>query len=132
MGRRQPQTKGQGPADEAGACDMAETGAAARHVGAGVKRRKAHHARQAAEREQVGRAAAALLPETDVRLVPAADVLAIVDEAGPNYRLLRSRESKKARRERHRSGAEEREEEDGEEDGEESCDESVSYYEKNK
>ena len=67
--------------------------------------------------EQVGRAAAALLPETDVRLVPAADVLAIVDEAGPNYRLLRRRESKKARRERHRSGAEEREEEDGEEDG---------------
>ena len=73
-------------------------------LGPGVARRAAHHARRAAEREQVGRAAAALLPETDVRLVPAADVLAIVDEAGPNYRLLRRRESKKARRERHRSG----------------------------
>ena len=83
---------------------MAETGAAARHVGEGVPRRAAHHARRAAKREQVVRAAAALLPETDVRLVPAADVLAIVDEAGPNYRLLRRRESKKARRERHRSG----------------------------
>ena len=54
-GGGQPQTKGQGPADEAGACDMAEAGAAARHAGAGVKRRKAHHARQAAEREQVVR-----------------------------------------------------------------------------
>ena len=52
------------PADEAAACDMAETRAAARHLGEGVERRAAHHARRAAEREQVGRAAAALLPET--------------------------------------------------------------------
>ena len=57
--RRQPQRRRKGrPADEAAACDMAETGAAARHLGPGVARRAAHHARRAAEREQVGRAAA--------------------------------------------------------------------------
>ena len=36
-----------GPADEAAACDMAETRAAARHLGPGVARRAAHHARRA-------------------------------------------------------------------------------------
>ena len=49
--------EGQTRRDEAAACGMAETGAAARHLGAGVARRAAHHARRAAERnerDQVG------------------------------------------------------------------------------
>ena len=80
----------------------------ARHVGGGVPRREAHHEQQAADRARQVQAADALPPETDVRPVPAAEVLAIVEEVGPNYRIVQRTESKKERRERLRAQPEER------------------------
>ena len=49
--------------------------------------------------------------------VPAAEVLAIVEEVGQNYRIVQRKESKKERRERFRAQPEEREEAAEEEGG---------------
>ena len=81
---------------------MADAGAV-RHTGAGIARRQAFHERQRAEREELEVQGAAQLPaETSSMLsVRAIDMLDKVAEVGPNYFVLKSKESKKARRKRN-------------------------------
>ena len=82
--------------------------AACVHEGGGVQRRAAHHQR---ERHRQLRAAAGGSTEpapeeaTDVEAVSAADVLAGVEESGPNYALPTAREGQRERRERLRVDA---------------------------
>ena len=68
---------------------------AARHTGAGVARRQAHHERMRDERAREAAAGNAELPPEDdaVEMVSAAQLLDSVAEAGPNYTLLRSKET---------------------------------------
>ena len=73
--------------------------AAARHTGAGVARRQAHHERMRDERARGAAAGDAELPPEDdaVEMASAAHVLDSVAEVGPNYTLLRSKETKAKR-----------------------------------
>merc|ERR1712091_139395 len=68
--------------------------AAARHTGAGVARRQAHHERMRDERARDA-----------VAMASAVHVLDSVAEVGPNYTLLRSKETKAKRRKRKREDA---------------------------
>ena len=81
--------------------------AAARHTGAGVARRQAHHERMRDERAREAAAGDAELPPEDdaVEMASAAQLLDSVAEAGPNYTLLRSKETKAKRRKRKREDA---------------------------
>ena len=82
--------------------------AAARHrTGAGVARRQAHHERMRDERAREAAAGDAELPPEDdaVEMASAVHVLDSVAEAGPNYTLLRSKETKAKRRKRQREDA---------------------------
>ena len=83
---------------------MPSPDAAARHTGAGVARRQAHHERMRDERAREAAAGNAELPPEDdaVEMVSAAQLLDSVAEAGPNYTLLRSKERKAKRRKRQR------------------------------
>ena len=76
--------------------------AAARHTGAGVARRQAHHERMRDERAREAAAGDAELPPEDdaVEMASAVHVLDSVAEVGPNYTLLRSKETKAMRRKR--------------------------------
>ena len=78
--------------------------AAARHTGTGVARRQAHHERMRDERAREAAAGDAELPLEDdaVEMASAAHVLDSVAEVGPNYTLLRSKETKAKRRKRQR------------------------------
>ena len=80
---------------------MADTGAA-RHTGAGVARRQAFHERQRNERAELEeQGGVQLAAETSaIASVRAIDMLDEVAEVGPNYFVLKSKESKKARRKR--------------------------------
>ena len=86
---------------------MAEAQVDARHTGAGIARRVAFHERQRAERAEIEAAGGAEVPAEveGVASVSATDVLDGVAEAGPNYTLLKSKETKKARRKRQREQA---------------------------
>ena len=86
---------------------MPSPDAAARHTGAGVARRQAHHERMRDERAREAAAGNAELPPEDdaVEMVSAAQLLDSVAEAGPNYTLLRSKETKAKRRKRKREDA---------------------------
>ena len=86
---------------------MAEAQVDARHTGAGIARRAAFHERQRAERAEIEAAGGAEVPAEveGVASVSATDVLDGVAEAGPNYTLLKSKETKKARRKRQREQA---------------------------
>ena len=81
--------------------------AAARHTGAGVARRQAHHERMRDERAREAAAGDAELPPEDdaVEMASAVHVLDCVAEVGPNYTLLRSKETKAKRRKRQREDA---------------------------
>ena len=72
---------------------MPSPDAAARHTGAGVARRQAHHERMRDERAREAAAGNAELPPEDdaVEMASAAQLLDSVAEAGPNYTLLRSK-----------------------------------------
>ena len=79
--------------------------AACVHEGGGVERRAAHHERerQRRQREAAGGSTEPAAEEaTDVEAVSAADVLAGVEESGPNYALPTAREGQRERRERLR------------------------------
>ena len=79
--------------------------AACVHEGGGVERRAAHHERerQRRRREAAGGSTEPAAEEaTDVEAVSAADVLAGVEESGPNYALPTAREGQRERRERLR------------------------------
>ena len=83
---------------------MAPQGACV-HEGGGVERRAAHHERerQRRQREAAGGSTEPAAEEaTDVEAVSAADVLAGVEESGPNYALPTAREGQRERRERLR------------------------------
>lgn len=85
------------------ACAMAEV--AQRHTGAGIARRSAFHERLRAERLRLEASGGLEVPAEDSSraiVVNAADVLAMVAEAGPNYFVLKKTESKKERRKRKR------------------------------
>ena len=86
---------------------MPSPDAAARHTGAGVARRQAHHERMRDERAREAAAGDAELPPEDdaVEMASAAHVLDSVAEVGPNYTLLRSKETKAKRRKRQREDA---------------------------
>ena len=86
---------------------MPSPDAAARHTGAGVARRQAHHERMRDERAREAAAGNAELPPEDdaVEMVSAAQLLDSVAEVGPNYTLLRSKETKAKRRKRQREDA---------------------------
>ena len=86
---------------------MPSPDAAARHTGAGVARRQAHHERMRDERAREAAAGDAELPPEDdaVEMASAAQVLDSVAEVGPNYTLLRSKETKAKRRKRKREDA---------------------------
>ncbi|EOD29212.1 hypothetical protein EMIHUDRAFT_203761 [Emiliania huxleyi CCMP1516] len=77
---------------------MPSPDAAARHTGAGVARRQAHHERMRDERAREAAAGNAELPPEDdaVEMASAAQLLDSVAEAGPNYTLLRSKEKNSA------------------------------------
>ena len=79
---------------------MPSPDAAARHTGAGVARRQAHHERMRDERAREAAAGDAELPPEDdaVEMASAVHVLDSVAEVGPNYTLLRSKETKAMRR----------------------------------
>ena len=83
---------------------MPSPDAAARHTGAGVARRQAHHERMRDERAREAAAGDAELPPEDdaVEMASAVHVLDSVAEVGPNYTLLRSEETKAKRRKRKR------------------------------
>ena len=83
---------------------MPSPDAAARHTGAGVARRQAHHERMRDERAREAAAGDAELPPEDdaVEMASAVHVLDSVAEVGPNYTLLRSKETKAKRRKRQR------------------------------
>ncbi|EOD18871.1 Hypothetical protein EMIHUDRAFT_209502 [Emiliania huxleyi CCMP1516] len=72
--------------------------AAARHTGAGVARRQAHHERMRDERAREAAAGDAELPPEDdaVEMASAAHVLDSVAEVGPNYTLLQGDEGEAA------------------------------------
>ena len=75
--------------------------AACVHEGGGVERRAAHHERerQRRQREAAGGSTEPAAEEaTDVEAVSAADVLAGVEESGPNYALPTAREGQRERR----------------------------------
>ena len=78
---------------------MPSPDAAARHTGAGGARRQAHHERMRDERAREAAAGNAELPPEDdaVEMVSAAQLLDSVAEVGPNYTLLRSKETKAKR-----------------------------------
>ena len=80
---------------------MADAGAA-RHTGAGIARRQAFHEHWRTERDKLELQGGVQLPaETSVvASVRAIDMLDEVAEVGPNYFVLKSKESKKARRKR--------------------------------
>ena len=86
---------------------MPSPDAAARHTGAGVARRQAHHERMRDERAREAAAGDAELPPEDdaVEMASAAQLLDSVAEVGPNYTLLRSKETKAKRRKRQREDA---------------------------
>ncbi|EOD19864.1 hypothetical protein EMIHUDRAFT_117795 [Emiliania huxleyi CCMP1516] len=86
---------------------MPSPDAAARHTGAGVARRQAHHERMRDERAREAAAGNAELPPEDdaVEMASAAHVLDSVAEVDPNYTLLRSKETKAKRRKRKREDA---------------------------
>ena len=86
---------------------MPSPDAAARHTGAGVARRQAHHERMRDERAREAAAGNAELPPEDdaVEMASAAQLLDSVAEVGPNYTLLRSKETKAKRRKRKREDA---------------------------
>ena len=86
---------------------MPSPDAAARHTGAGVARRQAHHERMRDERAREAAAGDAELPPEDdaVEMASAVHVLDSVREVGPNYTLLRSKETKAKRRKRKREDA---------------------------
>ena len=86
---------------------MPSPDAAARHTGAGVARRQAHHERMRDERAREAAAGDAELPPEDdaVEMASAAQLLDSVAEVGPNYTLLRSKETKAKRRKRKREDA---------------------------
>ena len=86
---------------------MPSPDAAARHTGAGVARRQAHHERMRDERAREAAAGDAELPPEDdaVEMASAVHVLDCVAEVGPNYTLLRSKETKAKRRKRQRADA---------------------------
>ncbi|EOD41223.1 hypothetical protein EMIHUDRAFT_199476 [Emiliania huxleyi CCMP1516] len=86
---------------------MPSPDAAARHTGAGVARRQAHHERMRDERAREAAAGDAELPPEDdaVEMASAVHVLDSVAEVGPNYTLLRSKETKAMRRKRQREDA---------------------------
>ena len=86
---------------------MPSPDAAARHTGAGVARRQAHHERMRDERAREAAAGNAELPPEDdaVEMASAVHVLDSVAEVGPNYTLLRSKETKAKRRKRQREDA---------------------------
>ena len=86
---------------------MPSPDAAARHTGAGVARRQAHHERMRDERAREAAAGDAELPPEDdaVEMASAVHVLDSVAEVGPNYTLLRSKETKAKRRKRKREDA---------------------------
>ena len=86
---------------------MPSPDAAARHTGAGVARRQAHHERMRDERAREAAAGDAELPPEDdaVEMASAVHVLDCVAEVGPNYTLLRSKETKAKRRKRQREDA---------------------------
>ena len=77
------------------------------HPGAGVARRQAHHERMRDERAREAAAGDAELPPEDdaVEMASAVHVLDSVAEVGPNYTLLRSKETKAKRRKRKREDA---------------------------
>ena len=79
---------------------MPSPDAAARHTGAGVARRQAHHERMRDERAREAAAGDAELPPEDdaVEMASAAHVLDSVAEVGPNYTLLRTSKETKAKR----------------------------------
>ena len=82
--------------------------AACVHEGGGVERRAAHHERERQRRlrEAAGGSTEPAAEEaTDVEAVSAADVLAGVEESGPNYALPTAREGQRERRERLRVDA---------------------------
>ncbi|EOD16071.1 hypothetical protein EMIHUDRAFT_370508, partial [Emiliania huxleyi CCMP1516] len=79
--------------------------AACVHEGGGVDRRAAHHERERQRRlrEAAGGSTEPAAEEaTDVEAVRAADVLAGVEESGPNYALPAARDGRRERRERLR------------------------------
>ena len=86
---------------------MPSPDAAARHTGPGVARRQAHHERMRDERAREAAAGNAELPPEDdaVEMASAVHVLDSVAEVGPNYTLLRSKETKAKRRKRKREDA---------------------------
>ena len=86
---------------------MPSPDAAARHTGPGVARRQAHHERMRDERAREAAAGDAELPPEDdaVEMASAVHVLDCVAEVGPNYTLLRSKETKAKRRKRKREDA---------------------------
>ena len=86
---------------------MPSPDAAARHTGAGVARRQAHHERMRDERAREAAAGDAELPPEDdaVEMASAAQLLDSVAEVGPNYTLLRSKETKAKLRKRKREDA---------------------------
>ncbi|EOD20909.1 hypothetical protein EMIHUDRAFT_207922 [Emiliania huxleyi CCMP1516] len=86
---------------------MPSLDAAARHTGAGVARQQAHHERMRDERAREAAAGDAELPPEDdaVEMASAAHVLDSLAEVGPNYTLLRSKETKAKRRKRQREDA---------------------------
>ncbi|EOD28640.1 hypothetical protein EMIHUDRAFT_234781 [Emiliania huxleyi CCMP1516] len=86
---------------------MPSPDAAARHTGAGVARRQAHHERMRDERAREAAAGDAELPPEDdaVEMASAVHVLDSVAEVGPNYTLLRSKETKAKLRKRKREDA---------------------------
>ena len=86
---------------------MPSPDAAARHTGAGVARRQAHHERMRDERAREAAAGDAELPPEDdaAEMASAAQLLDSVAEVGPNYTLLRSKEAKAMRRKRQREDA---------------------------
>ncbi|EOD32442.1 hypothetical protein EMIHUDRAFT_253356 [Emiliania huxleyi CCMP1516] len=67
--------------------DAVAADAAARHTGAGVARRQAHHERMRDERAREAAAGNAELPPEDdaVEMASAAQLLDSVAEVGPNY-----------------------------------------------
>ena len=72
---------------------MPSPDAAARHTGAGVARRQAHHERMRDERAREAAAGDAELPPEDdaVEMASAAQLLDSVAEVGPNYTLTKRR-----------------------------------------
>ena len=86
---------------------MEETEPTARHTGAGIARRAAFHERMRQERAQLEATGGVQLePEVEnVELVSAATLREGIAEAGTNYTLLRSTETKKERRKRQREEA---------------------------